>query len=61
MKMKEDSEKDGLGLGIQKTKVMTSSPNTSWQTEGEKWKQLLILFSLAANSLQADGDCSHEI
>ena len=52
MKMKEDSEKDGLGLGIQKTKVKTSSPNTSWQTEGEKWKQLLILFSWAPKSLQ---------
>ena len=36
MKVKEESEKDVLGLNIQKTKIMTSSPNTSWQTEGEK-------------------------
>ena len=39
MKVKEESEKSGLKLNIQKTKVMASGPITSWQTEGEKWKQ----------------------
>ena len=39
MKMKEDSEKAGLKLNIQKTKIMASSPITSWKIEGEKWKQ----------------------
>ena len=39
MKLKEKSEKDGLKLNIQKTKIMASSPITSWQIDGEKWKQ----------------------
>ena len=45
MKVKEDSEKVGLKLNIQKTKIIASSPITSWQIEGGKWKQWQILFS----------------
>ena len=53
MKVKEDSEKVGLKLNIQKSKIMASSPITSWQTDGEKqWKQFLILFFWAPKSLQ---------
>ena len=51
MKMKDKSEKAGLKLNIQKTKIMTSSPITSWQIEGKQWKQLQILFSWAPKSL----------
>ena len=47
MKMKEESEKAGLKLNIQKPKIMTSSPVTSWQIDGEKWKQRQTLISLA--------------
>ena len=50
--MKEESEKAGLNLNIQKTKIMASSPITSWQVDGEKWKQWKILFSWAPKSLQ---------
>ena len=50
MKVKEESEKVGLKLNIQKTKIMASSPFTSWQIDGEKrWKQRKILFSCAPN------------
>ena len=49
--MKEDSEKVGLNLNIQKTKIMASGPMTSWQIEGEKWKQWQILFSWAPKSV----------
>ena len=52
LKVKEDSEKAGLKLHIQKTKVIASSPITSWQIEGEKWKPWQILFSWAPKSLQ---------
>ena len=52
MKVKEESEKAGLNLNIQKTKIMASSPITSWQVDGEKWKQWKILFSWAPKSLQ---------
>ena len=52
MKVKEENEKAGLKLNIQKTKIMASSPNTSWQIEGEKWKQSQILFSWALKSLR---------
>ena len=45
MKVKEESEKAGLKLNIQKTKIMASSPITSWQIDGEKWEQRQILFS----------------
>ena len=51
MRVKEENEKAGLKLNIQKTKIMTSSPITSWQMEGEKWKQYQILFSWAPKSL----------
>ena len=52
MKVKEESEKVGLKLNIQKTKIMTSGPITSWQIDGEQWKQRLTLFWGAPKSLQ---------
>ena len=52
MKVKEANEKAGLKLNIQKTKIMISSSITSWQIDGEKWKQWQILFSWAQKSLQ---------
>ena len=52
MKVREESEKVGLKLNIQKTKIMASSPITSWQIDGETWKQWQILFSWAPKSLQ---------
>ena len=55
MKVKEESEKVGWKLNIQKAKIMASSPITSWQTDREQWKQWETLF------FSADGDCSHEI
>ena len=51
MKVKEESENVGLKLNIQKTKIMASGPITSWQIDGEKWKQWQILFSWAPKSL----------
>ena len=50
MKVKEDSEKAGLKLNIQKAKIMASSPITSWQTDGKKWKQWQTLLSWAPKS-----------
>ena len=52
MKMKEKSEKVGLKLNIQKTKIMASSPITSWEIDGEQWKQWLTLSFWAPKSLQ---------
>ena len=52
MKVKEESEKVGLKLNIQKTKIMASSPITSWQIDGKQWKQWQILFWGAPKSLQ---------
>ena len=52
MKVKKESVKAGLKLNIQKTKIIASGPNTSWQMDGEKWKQWQILFSWAPKSLQ---------
>ena len=52
MKVKEESEKVGLKLNIQKTKIMASGPITSWQIDGKLWKQWLTLFFWAPNSLQ---------
>ena len=52
MKLKEDSGKAGLKLNIHKMKIMASSPITSWQIDGKKWKQGQILFSWAPKSLQ---------
>ena len=59
IKVKEASEKAGLKLSIQKTKIMASSPITSGQIDGEKWKQWETI-SLGSK-ITADGDCSHEI
>ena len=52
MKVKVESEKVGLKLNIQKTKIMTSGPITSWQIDGEEWKQWLTSFFWAPKSLQ---------
>ena len=57
MKVKEESEKVGLKLNIQKTKIMASGPITSWQIDGETVREFLFLGS----KITADGDCSHEI
>ena len=59
MKVKEESEKVGLKLNIQKTKIMASGPITSWQIDGEAMETVTD-FILGA-SVTADGDCSHEI
>ena len=60
MKVKEESEKVGLKLNIQKTKIMASGPITSWEIDGEQWKQSQNLF-WGGSKITADGDCSHEI
>ena len=60
MKVKEESEKVGLKLNIQKTKIMTSGPITSWQIDGET-VDTLADFIFLGSKITADGDCSHEI
>ena len=60
MKVKEESEKIGFKLNIQKTKIMTSSPITSWQIDGETMETVRD-FILGGSKITADGDCSHEI
>ena len=60
MKVKEESEKVGLKLNIQKTKIMASGPITSWQIEGETMERV-IAFIFLGSKITADGDCSHEI
>ena len=60
MKVKEESEKVSLKLNIQKTKIMTSSPITSWQIDGETMETVRDLIFLGSKII-ADGDCSHEI
>ena len=60
MKVKEESEKVGLKLNIQKTKIMASGPITSWQIEREKIEAVTDFLSLGSK-VSADGDCSHEI
>ena len=60
MKVKEESEKVGLKLNIQKTKIMTSSPVTSWQIDMETMETVTV-FILGGCKITADGDCSHEI
>ena len=60
MKVKEESEKAGLKLNIQKTKIMASGSITSWQINGET-VQTLSDFILGGSKITADGDCSHEI
>ena len=60
MKVKEESEKVGLKLNIQKTKIMASDPITSWQIDGES-VETVADFILGSSKMTADGDCSHEI
>ena len=60
MKVKEESEKVGLKLSIQKTKIMVSGPITSWQTDGETVERVSD-FIFLDSKITADGDCSHEI
>ena len=60
MRVKEESGKAGLKLSIQKTKIMTSSPISSWQIEGEK-VEAVTDFIFLGSKITADGDCSHEI
>ena len=60
MKVKEESEKVGLKLNIQKAKIMTSGPNTSWQIDGETMETVRD-FIFLGSKITADGDCSHEI
>ena len=60
MKVKEKSETVGLKLNIQKTNIMASGPNTSWQTDGET-VQTVTNFIFLDSKITADGDCSHEI
>ena len=60
MKVKEESEKVGLKLNIQKTKIMASGPITSWQIDGET-VQTVTDFILGGSKITADGDCSHEM
>ena len=60
MKVKEESEKTGLKLNIQKTKIMASGPITSWQIDGETLETMTD-FILEGSKITADGDCSHDI
>ena len=60
MKVKEESEKAGLKLNIQKTKIMTSGPITSWQIDGET-VETVADFIFLGSKIIADGDCSHKI
>ena len=60
MKVKEESEKVGLKLNIQKTKIMASGPITSWEIDGERVERVSD-FIFPGSQITADGDCSHEI
>ena len=60
MKVKEESEKVGLKLNIQKTKIMATGPITLWQTDGET-VETVANFIFLGSKITADGDCSHEI
>ena len=60
MKVREESEKAGLKLNIQKTNIMASGPNTSWQIDGETMETVIDFISLGSK-VTADSDCSHEI
>ena len=60
MKVKEESEKVGLKLNIQKTKIMASGPNTSWQIDGKR-VETVADFIFLGSKITVDGDCSHEI
>ena len=59
MKVKEESEKTGLKLSIQKTEIMASGPITAWQIDGET-VEIVTDFILGGSKITADGDCSHE-
>ena len=61
MKVKEESEKVGLKLNIQKTKIMASGPITSWQIDGETVETVQAFFLGGGSKISADSDCSHEI
>ena len=64
MKVKEESEKVGLKLNIQKTKIVTSNPITSWQINGEIVETVtnfILFYFILVSKITADGDCSHEI
>ena len=60
MKVKDESEKAGVKFNIQKTKIMASSPITSWQTDG-KTMETVTNFTFWGSKITTDGDCSHEI
>ena len=60
MKVKEESEKAGLKLNVQKTKIMASGPITSWQIDGET-VETVAEFIFLGSKISADGDCTHEI
>ena len=60
MKVKEENEKAGLKLSIQKIKIMASSPITSWQID-EETMEIMTSFTFLGSKITADGDCSHEI
>ena len=60
MKVKEEGEKGGLKLNIQKTKIMTSGPITSWQIDGETMETVTV-FIFLGSKITADSDCSHKI
>ena len=61
MKVKEESEKVGLKLNIQKKKIMASGPTTSWEIDGETVETVSDLILGGGSKITADGDCSHEI
>ena len=61
MKVKEESEKVGLKINIQKTKIMASGPNTSWEIDGETVETVSDFLGGGGSKITADGDCSHEI
>ena len=61
MKVKEESERAGLKLNIQKTRIMASSPTTSWQIDGETMETVTRLFSFLGSTITANSDRSHEI
>ena len=61
MKVKEESEKVGLKLNIQKTKIMASGPITSWEIDGGNSGNSVRLYFWGVSKISADGDCSHEI
>ena len=60
LKVKEENEKGGLKLNIQKMKIMVSGPMTSWQIDGESMERVTD-FTFLGSKITADGDCSHEI